>query len=224
MGLGWRALQLMRESVRRHRRSVNPSSYLQHYVLAQLDAFAVNGLARVMGAFANIADEADDYANKMFESYAGVGDPGDFADEAVNQGASYYSMLADLRQSMLNLLAVGLYHLYEQHRDKLTEILAENRRVTPRFDTLPGWQTIEELRLVANTVKHADGGAAKQLRERRPDLFVAPILRGSSLEKHVLARATETPLGGTDLFVSEEDLTAYRDALREHWEALRPQL
>ena len=203
---------------------MNAFSFLQYVVLAQLDALAENGVGRVTAAFSKIADEAEDYANKMSESYAGIGDPGDFAEEATNQGAAYYIMLAELRQSMLNLLAVGLYHLYEQHRDKLTQILTENRRERPQFEALPGWHTIDELRLVANTVKHADGGSAKQLRARRLDLFVAPVLRGSPLEKHVLAQATENPLGGTDLFVAEADLATYRDALREHWEALRPQL
>jgi hypothetical protein len=36
------------------------------------------------------------------------------------------------------------------------------------------WARIDELRLVANSVKHAEGPSAQQLRELRADLFQNP--------------------------------------------------
>ncbi len=200
---------------------MNPFPYIQYVVLEQLDALAVDGIARVVAAFGRIAEEADEYAARMFESYAGVGEPGDFAEETRDQGAQYYDTLAALRQAMLNLMAVGMRHLHEQHLGKLAAILKEHGRSIPDLTTLPGWDKVEELRLVANTVKHADGSSAAQLRTINPDLFVAPILRGSPLAAHALTQKTETPLGGSDLYVEEKDLAAYRDALRKLWEAIR---
>jgi hypothetical protein len=200
---------------------MNPSAYIQYIVLEQLDALAEDGTSRVVSAFGRIAEEADEYASRMFESYAGIGEPGDFAEEATNQGAQYYSTLAALRQAMLNLLAVGIRHLHEQHRDKVEAILKERGGTLPDLTTLPGWDRVDELRLVANAVKHADGGSATQLRAIRPDLFVNPVLRGSPLAEHALAHKIETPLGGSDLYVGERDIAEYRDALRELWEAIR---
>ena len=95
------------------------------------------------------------------------------------------------------------------------------RPIAP-LEKLDGWAKVEELRLLANTVKHAEGPSARELRRLRPDLFVPPVIKGSPLEKHALRRATEIPLGGTDLFVTEADLEKYRDAIRQLWESLRP--
>ena len=39
------------------------------------------------------------------------------------------------------------------------------------FKTSPNWPRIEELKDVANVVKHAEGPSAKQLRLRNPKLF-----------------------------------------------------
>src|SRR5438309_1746796 len=206
---------------------MTPFEFVQYVALEQLDALAVDGTSRALAGFAKIAEEADEYGNRMFESYVqavGQRDAGDFADEARDQGVQYYVLLSNLRQGIVNLLAAGLYHLYEQHQKKLKLILADSGRSIPPLEKLDGWAKVEELRHLANAVKHAEGPSARELRKIRPDLFVPPLIKGSPLEKHVLLRATENPLGGTDLFVTEADLQKYRDAIRQLWESLRPLL
>ncbi len=204
-----------------------PFEFIQYVALEQLDALAIDGTSRALAGFATIAEEADAYGNRMFESYVqavGERDPGDFADEARDQGVQYYVLLSNLRQGIVNLLAAGLYHLYEQHREKLKLILTDSGRAMPPLEKLGGWAKVEELRHLANTVKHAEGPSARELRRIRPDLFVPPVTKRSPLEEHALRRATENPLGGTDLFVTEADLQKYRDAIRQLWESLRPLL
>lgn len=204
---------------------MTPFEFIQYVALEQLDALAVDGTARALAGFAKIAEEAEEYGNRMFESYVqavGEGDPGDFAEEARDQAVQYYVVLSNLRQGIVNLLASGLYHLYEQHREKLKLILKSRGRSMPPLEKLDGSAKVNELGLLANTVKHAEGRSAQELRKIRPDLFVPPVIKGSPLEKHVLRRATENPLGGTDLFVTEADLQNYRDAMRQLWESLRP--
>ncbi len=199
-------------------------AYIQYVVLEQLDALGVDGVSRAMAGFAKIDEEAESYAERVFESYVesvGEGEPGDFVEEATGQGAEYWSTLKALRQAVLNLLAVGLYHLFEQHLEKVAGILRGRTQPLPDVTALSGWQKIYELRLVANTAKHADGSSAEKLRSLRPDLLVDPVLRGSPLEKHVLASRIDSPMGGKDLFVTVTDLTAYRDALRQFWEGVR---
>jgi hypothetical protein len=204
-------------------------SVLLYEVYPQLEAFGVDGVARLLGAFSNIEAEADKVADSAFEAYGrlpGEGDMGDFADSARDEGIAYYQSLAQLKQGVTNLLAAGLYHLFEQHHLRIKDILSREGRALPSLASLESWPKVNELRLLANTVKHAEGSSASQLRAIRPDYFVDPALRGSLPEKWQLQRGdpVSNPLGGTDLFVDRRDLTEYYHALRALWEELLPHL
>ena len=92
---------------------------------------------------------------------------------------------------------------------------------------LPSWQKIEELRLVANTIKHAEGDSAMQLRNIRPDLFKHFIFRIDN-EIFDFSKLTETlhlnpiyhPLGGQDIFVGVADYEIYSKTLVQFWDEL----
>jgi len=201
------------------------ATYLQYVVLEQLDALAVQGVSRVLAGFTNIDAEAEQYAESMFDSYleaVGEGNPAEFAEEARDQGVQYFILLSELRQSLINLLAVAIYHLFEQHRDQVFRLVREAGGTPPGLEGLDAWTKVDELRLVANTVKHAEGSSAEQLRTKRPDLFVAPLVRASPVEENVLRKRRENPLGGTDLFLAVSDLHSYCDGIRELWESVRP--
>jgi hypothetical protein len=120
----------------------------------------------------------------------------------------------------VNLLAVSLYHLFEQHRAHVKRLVTERGGAFTEPTTTATLAKIKELRLIANTAKHADGGSAQELRSLRPDLFVPPVLRGSALAKHITATSVTVtnPLGGTDFFLAEGELEVFRDAIRAYWE------
>lgn len=82
------------------------------------------------------------------------------------------------------------------------------------------WAGVDELRLVANAVKHADGLSAKKLYEQRPDLFTHPELPKNALFSARAQPRVFMPLLGEDLYVSLEDLRKYRDAVVQFWEEL----
>jgi hypothetical protein len=180
---------------------------------------------RLLAGFANINAEAEEHEQRMFESYEqrfanDDDDPGDWALEARDQAIDYWVMLSELRQATLNLLAIFLFHLFEQHRNRVTALCKQDGMVPPDFDKLITGTQVAELALVANAAKHADGSAARRLQAIRPDLFRVPGVP----EKLATRSPLENPLGGTDLFVSREDLQIYRDALRDLWERLAPML
>ena len=76
--------------------NIDPSQYILYIVYPQLDSFASEGVQRSLSGFATIAQDADDYADKMFESYRGIGDdPSAFAEEARDQGIAHFTMLAE---------------------------------------------------------------------------------------------------------------------------------
>ena len=84
----------------------------------------------------------------------------------------------------------------------------------------PAWPIISELRLLANSIKHADGESCERLKRSCPELFANPILRdissvfsGPQTQFPVLQ-----PLTGESIFVTDEVLTRYIDAIIEFWE------
>jgi hypothetical protein len=78
---------------------------------------------------------------------------------------------------------------------------------------------MDELRLVANAVKHAEGSATRQLRTLRPELFSNPDYAEiyAEYEKHGIEQTMGpvfAPLSGEDLFVSEKLLREYAEGAK----------
>ena len=151
-----------------------------------------------------------------------------------------------IRQSVINLHAVGLSHLFEQQIYRLTSILEFGRRDRADFkkdknllktngkidiENLMGWQAIKELKLLCNAVKHAEGCSTTELRTLNPTLFEPPPdidehiqelrtdinnLIGSGSQNY-LPEPIKNPLAGEDIYVKEEDIKKYADAIKEFW-------
>lgn len=193
----------------------------------------------------DINNEAEAVANEAWESFmsmsaSGDEDPANFAEAAQEAGLDHYLIVTGIRQGVINMFAAGLYHAFEQqllyfHREELLpngqqhdkgrlkvsiarEMLAARGVELTSFKS---WPLVDELRLVANTVKHAEGDSADQLRGRRPDLFEDPRLKKSGLKGlSPSSRPIYLPMVGEDLFVDVGDLTRYRDALVQFWREL----
>lgn len=76
---------------------------------------------------------------------------------------------------------------------------------------------IDELRLVANAVKHAEGSATRQLKTLRPELFSNPDFEHiyKELDAEGIDRfvgQVRAPLSGEEFFVSDKLLEAYAGA------------
>lgn len=199
---------------------------------------------RVLPLFDEIEAEADRLTEEEFRRLGNLPasdyvDVGDLAESAQEAGLAHYESMTGLRQGMLNMFAVALHHLLEQqllafHRRQVlhpTEehdlrllktgiIRARLRDEGIDITQFRCWPKIEELRLVANTAKHADGESAANLQRLRPELFVPPILRGTRLGSRDYRRRVETPILGDDLYIEAGDLNAYADAVIEFWEEL----
>jgi hypothetical protein len=105
------------------------------------------------------------------------------ADLAFNEAMDHAVLFESMRFATLNLYAAALYHLTEQHLiDLPLQILNYEEqhnfrreqvvswfKDTPGLDLalLPSWRLIDELRLVANVVKHAEGADSPST-ETRP--------------------------------------------------------
>lgn len=147
-----------------------------------------------------------------------------------------YGLMIGIRQGIINLIAAVLYHAFEQqgmffHRKNVLNYNEENDPklfTIPKFkrrlqhlgikiDDLASWQKIEELRLVANTVKHAEGGSSHKLRDIRSDLFKDPNMSDISMYS---APPIFQPLFGDGLYLSLMEIEDYRDHLVRFWQVL----
>jgi hypothetical protein len=200
-------------------------------------------LTDVLSGYANmdeyarrVADEAYRQMGARFAGEDYCGDPGDAAEAASEQGQVYYEMMAGMRQATINLHAAGLFHLLEQqlgnlihcvrnseHPDNAGEEPKSNIHAYAKWyrrylgldlEKLVEWPKIDELRLVANAVKHAKGDSEAELRVKRPDLFQHPIraemgLSGVATREEPL----RLPLAGDGLFITEAVFNEYATAV-----------
>lgn len=199
---------------------------------------------RLLPTFTNIKAEADRKGDEEWKRLCalpgdGSDDMADLAEQAFDAGLAHYQTMIGLRQGLLNLFSVALFHLYEQHvmlfhrvevlkpgEGNNTKLLKHStfreRLQTYGVDitSLASWTTLEELGLVANAVKHAEGDSSAKLRTVRPDLFEAPELAGFDFVGLKSSVRVFTPLTGDDIYVSLQDLKRYADAVVRFWTEL----
>jgi hypothetical protein len=195
---------------------------------------------RFLPTLGNLEAEATEVQDRVFreinespgDEYS---DPSMPAEVAFEEGLSYYTGMSAVRQAVLNAFAPILYHAWEQqlltfHRREILHpreehdkkfmtraLLAERLKAYGiELEDLPSWATVEELRVVANAVKHADGSSADALREL-PNYFEHPDAGNVGLSGFKYRPRVYLPLSGDDIYVRLEDLRRFGVALVDFW-------
>jgi hypothetical protein len=217
-----------------------------HDFRTTVDYFANTLTKKIIPGFENISEEANEVEQEAFdrlgenvdpERY----DPADYVDAARDAGISFYIMADRMRQGVINLFAAGLYHLFEQrflkfHRQELLSYREDGnlslvnwkeaeKRLQENYGInikgFASWSKVDELRLLANTVKHADGGSCEELKSLRPDLFISPHLEKDGYAINLVQiREVFQPLAGEDLYVSVKEFANYVEAVKQFWDNL----
>ena len=194
------------------------------------------------GEIAEESQRIQEEAFERFMSMPGTGEEGPsvIAEKAETAGISHYILMNGIRQGMLNLSATMLFHAFEHqvisfHRNN---VLSESEENDPEqfklsvfqcrlkecgidIGKFPSWPKIyDELRLVANAVKHAEGSSSHKLRKIRPDIFQNPHFSGFSEFLSGLGSQVFQPLVRDGLYVSVQDIKDYRDHLVRFWSEL----
>ena len=86
------------------------------------------------------------------------------------------------------------------------------------------WTKIYELRLVANTVKHADGESAEELKELRPHMFKHPDSMPSIQMSAKFIGPVYLPLFGEGLYITQDEFDSYFITVKEFWNDLSTDL
>jgi hypothetical protein len=207
---------------------------VREVALAQLKTYEECVLGRILPSFNTLHDEVLEKGKALFESMElpPDADPGDAAEWANDKALSWGENVGGIYMGTVALLTVGLFHFFEQHSALLcreaglgkiqrkTDFGKHLRSVGVDVQEFPGWAKLnEELRAVANVVKHAEGDAAETLRALRPDLFTLPSMRSTGL-RFELNLPVDHPLTGDGIYVTEDDFKFYAAIVRDFWEWL----
>ncbi|KOR07535.1 hypothetical protein, partial [Burkholderia cenocepacia] len=112
----------------------------------------------------------------------------------------------------------------EEHSNPLLKLSVLRKRLAAggldisQFST---WSHIDQLRVVANTVKHADGDSADILKAQRPEFFDATRGNGQlAAMPFRVTRSVYRPMSGEDLYLNVADIKAYGAATIKFWDEL----
>lgn len=183
-----------------------------------------------------VEQEAYDDLMAQPADYDYAGDGSDEAEAAHDIGLSFYEDISKMYQATLNLFSAGLFHVVEQQLADLTrdgaigkeasdtplkEVIEWYKKGFQYLTLFSSWSVIDELRLVANSTKHAEGSGAERLRAKRPELFVYPMLRKDDPTTLTLHTPLSLPLGGDGLYVTGDGFRRYHKAVLDLFDWLR---
>ena len=215
-------------------------SWQREAALTRLQFFRAQMIERVFPAFANIEQEAQDHGEAVFQAglagpVSAHGDESHLAEHAHEAAQVHYGELEQVLQTSINFAAATIFHAHWETpvRDwlgreapmfgasktqmkkiegtKIEDIAAFLSGHGWTFAKAPWFATLDELRLVANTVKHARGDSARELFKRRPKLFWPYNMVDE--DEHL---GNSEP-DGTNLVITPEDFAAYAAAVEDFW-------
>ena len=222
--------------------------YIKKQFIAQLELFVASIEKRLIPTFDTIESEAEAIEQREWDSLSSSygypdADPSDFAEQAFDAKLEYYEMVSSVKQALLNICATALYHSFEQqvlfmlHREilhpsqenivsflKIQTFKDELLKYRVDIEKFSSWPIIEELRLVSNSIKHAEGKSSEILRQINHGIFINPILKKYNMGFHSTSPRLYMPLAGDDIYVQIQDLKKYRDSISAFWSEYISQL
>lgn len=205
----------------------------------ELEHYASVFHQRIVTSFANLDDEAQRIED---ETYARMGEhvdpeyasPDYGMEEAFHAGVNFYLTTDAVRQGVYNLMIAGLFHMLEQQAQYLATRVFPERPIPPEkngglnqlkpmlkseyginIESFQSWPKLNELNLVANTVKHGDGRSSEELKLLNPDLFRDPLDPFPHISTLPLR-----PLVGEGLRLTEDHFKKYKSCLEQFWDEL----
>ncbi len=191
---------------------------------------------RIKTAFNHLESEAMAIGNAAYDRKAKSAqwetDDSGIAEDAYYEGVAFYLATDSIRQGVFKLMIAGLFHLFEQQaahfcrppskfavakpgRSPVEDLKCSLLAAGIKVERFKSWPMVDDLRLLANTVKHGDGQSEVELRKRKPALFRTKFdaLDGGMGPLYTNLR----PMLGEGLELNDGHFTAYADALTAFW-------
>ncbi len=174
-------------------------------------------------------------------------DPSDYAESAWEKGLEHYEGLALMQYNTQLMWITTMYQFWEQQVRKFlfqeisrTHTMYDKKGKEVKFkdfcvrgiddiksefldfnfdlENLSKWSDMNELRLLANVIKHGEGWSATQLEKINPRLFKSPTTNSNLMELY------KTTLNDIALNVDESDFLRYANSLINFWDELPERL
>ena len=201
-------------------------------------------IERIQPIFADPESEAEKYKEELWESIMNRPcgeddwtDPGNYVDFVQDKAIERYEILSLMKYRNIGMWISCLCQVWEQQLFSfiIHEAEQEGLKYDPadikrgfaftneafkfhqqRFEDMPVWIKIKELRLLVNVIKHAQGDSEEKLRRIRPDYFIQDLC-GTKYDPMSLYHTT---LLEPTLMIKEQDFIDYFDVLVQFWRNL----
>lgn len=217
---------------------------LRQQYIDDLSTIKTMFIERIQPIFADPESEAKQYGKQLWKSLMNrpctedeCTDPGDYVDFVQDKEFERYEMLSLMKYRNIGMWLSCLCQVWEQQLYSfiIHEAEHEGLKYNPadtkrgfaftkeafefhqqRFEDMPAWNKIKELRLLVNVIKHAEGDSEEKLRKIRPDYFIQDIY-GTEYDPMSLYHTT---LLEPTLMIKEQDFIDYFNALVQFWSDL----
>lgn len=210
-----------------------PAEYFIFQCRAELNRFSIVFHERIITSFSGLDEEAqiiqdNEYERLVEDLNPEYAQPDYGMEEAFHAGVEFYLTTDAVRQGIYNLMCAGIFHLLEQQARYFATNVLPNRVIQPdgsvglsqlktmlkekfkiNIESFKCWSQLDELRLVANTVKHGDGDSSAKLKARNPDLFKEPFQHNANIPLR--------PLVGEGLRLSANHFDSYKSCVEQFW-------
>jgi hypothetical protein len=216
---------------------------LRKLKIEEIELYKNTYLERIAPVFDSVEKEADNLSAKIYDDAMSdvvddysMPDPSSIAQFAMESGFYYYEKYSLMRYNTRAMWITMLYQYWEQQVRKflydeyknvyeiefskfcsngIREIKEGFKESNLDITLLNSWSGIEELRLLANSLKHGEGSSTKQLKEKFPKYF-----EHEGLEEYDLLKLYNTTLGEKVLNINDSDYSTLCDNLIAFWKEL----
>ncbi|MCD9126056.1 hypothetical protein [Luteimonas fraxinea] len=215
---------------------------VRHAFIAGHRFYIAQAKARLLSTFANIEQEADDVAEAHWQSPSAFFDPdvhdeATHAEDAQNEGITFYGLLSEMHERTRLSVVAGMYHQWDKEWRRFlvrqlrwpglvpgprtrrslwtldsTEIEGLLRGPGLEVRTFPNFARLDAMRLVVNVFKHGEGQSLDDLRQAYPE-FV-PAVNGW----------VPTHPDDTNMKVTDAHLDEFATAIESFWMSLPTEL
>lgn len=215
-------------------------AWQREMALTRLRVFRTQMLKRVFPAFADIEAEAKDHGEALFKAQLSrpgyhEGDELSLAEHAHEAAVEHFRDLHEVLIISINFATASLFHthwetpvrdwlvreapMFGASNAEMKKLETAKLKDVMAFLAKQGWspgdaawlEQLEELRLVANTVKHAQGDSAEALfRRNRPLFFPFNLMEE---DEEIGAYKPD----GANLVIEPEQFATYAGAIEAFW-------
>jgi len=166
-------------------------------IISAIDNFIIALETKILPQFNDIEKEAKEVEKERLKFLSSrfnpdTMDPSDCYEDAYFAGCEHYEIYTEMKQSVLNMSSVWLYHLFEKDCNMIFSDKKWGDRKIKLTNLSIGivkpsnfYKINEELQYICNINKHGDGKSQAELLKIRPDLFEDKYLSSNKKLKDI---------------------------------------